>query len=263
MPRSVLSISSQVAYGPVGNTASTPALHAAGFTVLQVPTIILSNHPGLGRPAGARLPAIEIENILAKLDGQGALGSCIAVMTGYFASADQAGVAARAITAIKKENPDVFVLIDPVLGDGESLYVGEDVANAVRDGLVPLADCLTPNRFELSWLSNLPVMNKQEAQTAAARLACAEIVATSIPAQGALLTLAIGPDTVFEIASPLLDNVPHGTGDFLSGLYLGARLNAYAPAQALELSSAILANAMERSRGQPILDVIGALHGPS
>ena len=48
MPRQVLSISSQVAYGPVGNSASVPALQAAGFTVSQVPTIILSNHPGLG-----------------------------------------------------------------------------------------------------------------------------------------------------------------------------------------------------------------------
>ena len=94
MPRQVLSISSQVAYGPVGNSASVQALHAAGFTVSQIPTIILSNHPGLGKPSGVKLPATELEAILKSLDGLGVLDSCIGVMTGYFASADQIHIAA-------------------------------------------------------------------------------------------------------------------------------------------------------------------------
>jgi pyridoxine kinase len=259
MPRHVLSISSQVAYGPVGNTAAVPALNAAGFTVMQVPTIILSNHPGLGKPAGVRLPADEIAALLAKVR---ALTDCVGVMTGYFAGADQVAVAAEAIAAMKRETPSLFVLVDPVIGDGDGLYVSADVAHAIRDELLPLADCLTPNRFELSWFAEHPIAKTSDAEAAASKLRCKEILATSILGDGdMLLTLVIAPDGTSEFLAPRLDGVPHGTGDFLAGLYLGARLNNYAPAEALKLSSAILASAIERSRGEATLDVIGALHG--
>jgi pyridoxine kinase len=264
MPRQVLSISSQVAYGPVGNSASVPALQAAGFTVSQIPTIILSNHPGLGKPSGVKLPATELEAILKSLDGLGVLDTCVGVMTGYFASADQIQIATSFIRRMKGKNNSLYVLIDPVLGDNDSLYVASEVANAIRDELLPLASCITPNRFELGWLSGKPISNKSEALIAAASLPCKEILATSIPlGAGNVATLAITGGEYVETSSPMKSSVPHGTGDFLAGLYLSARLNGYEPSGALKLSSAILESAISRSLGLPCLDIIGALHNPS
>jgi pyridoxine kinase len=264
MPRQVLSISSQVAYGPVGNSASVPALQAAGFTVSQVPTIILSNHPGLGKPSGVELPAAEIDAILKSLEGLAVLDSCVGVMTGYFASADQIKIAASIIHKMKEKNDSLYVLVDPVLGDGNSLYVSDSVANAIRDELLPLASCITPNRFELSWLTGKPVSNKSEALIAAAILPCKEILATSIPLDVEnLATLAIAGGECAETSASVKSRVPHGTGDFLAGLYLSCRLNGYEPSKALKLSSAILETAISRSLGQPCLDIIGALHIPS
>jgi pyridoxine kinase len=264
MPRQILSISSQVAYGPVGNSASVPALQAAGFTVSQVPTIILSNHPGLGKPSGVKLPAVELEAILKSLETLGVLDTCVGVMTGYFASPDQIGVAASFIRKMKSKNAALYVLVDPVLGDDGSLYVSNEVATAIRDELLPLASCATPNCFELGWLSGKPVSNKAEVLVAAATLPCKEILATSIPA-GAdkLATLAITESVYAETSSPLKPGVPHGTGDFLAGLYLAARLNGYESREALKLSAGILGSAISRSLGQPCLDIIGALHTPS
>ena len=69
----ILAISSQVAYGPVGNSAAVPALQAAGDEVIAVPTIILSNHPGLGKPVGLRIPAPDVAGILGALDNLGVL----------------------------------------------------------------------------------------------------------------------------------------------------------------------------------------------
>ena len=261
MARQVLSISSQVVYGPVGNTAAVPALHAAGFTVLQIPTIVLSNHPGHGKPSGLRLPAAEIEEILKKLLALDVLNDCAGVMTGYFADAGQVKTAASCIRDMKQANPELYVLIDPVLGDGDSLYVSVDVANAIRDELLPLANCITPNRFELAWLAGKSVLNKSDAVNAAQTLSCDEVLATSIPVDdGSVATLAIDHSETAEIISHLKPSVPHGTGDFLAGLYLSCRLNGYEPAQALKLSSAILEQAIARSVGQSWLDVIGALH---
>ena len=172
MVRHVLCISSQVAYGPVGSSAAAPALQAAGFTVLQVPTIILSNHPGLGEPSGVRLPAADIAAILKKLDELDVLKDCVGAMTGYFADAAQVTAAASCIRAMRQANPALYILVDPVLGDGEGLYVSIDVANAIRDELVPLASSIAPNRLELAWLTGLPVMDISDAVHAARTLSC-------------------------------------------------------------------------------------------
>ncbi len=264
MSRQVLSISSQVAYGPVGNSASVPALQAAGFTVSQVPTIILSNHPGLGKPSGMKLPAMELDAILKSLDGLGVLDSCVGVMTGYFASADQIKIAASIIHQMKMKNYSLYVLVDPVLGDDGNLYVSNEVANSIRDELLPLATCITPNRFELAWLSGMSVSNKPDALIAAASLTCNEILATSIPLDADnVATFAITGGEYSESSSPVKSSVPHGTGDFLAGLYLSARLNGFESAEALKLSSAILETAISRSLGLPCLDIIGALYSPS
>ena len=264
MPRQVLSISSQVAYGSVGNSASVPALQAAGFTVSQIPTIILSNHPGLGKPAGVKLPAAEIEAILNSLEALGVLDACLGVMIGYFASADQIKVATSFIHRMKDKNPSLYVLVDPVLGDDGSLYVSSEVATAIRDELLSLASCITPNCFELGWLSGKPVANKAEVLLAAATLTHKEILATSIPLDAKnLATLAITGNEYSETISPIKPSVPHGTGDFLAGLYFAARLNGFESREALILSTGILDSAISRSLGQPCLDIIGALHTPS
>jgi pyridoxine kinase len=185
-------------------------------------------------------------------------------MTGYFASADQIQIAASFIRRMKQKNDSLYVLVDPVLGDDDSLYVSKEVANAIRDELLPLATCITPNRFELTWLTDKTVSNKAEALVAAAGLLGIEVLATSIPIdQQTLATLAITRDVYAETSCPMKSSVPHGTGDFLAGLYLSARLNGYEPGEALKLSSAILETAISRSLGQPCLDIIGTLHNPS
>src|SRR5687768_930784 len=46
----VLAISSQVVYGPVGSSAAVPAMRRLGLDVLELPSVLLSNHPGHGAP---------------------------------------------------------------------------------------------------------------------------------------------------------------------------------------------------------------------
>jgi pyridoxine kinase len=185
-------------------------------------------------------------------------------MTGYFASPDQIKVAASFIRKMKDKNPSLYVLVDPVLGDDDSLYVSSEVADAIRDELLPLASCITPNCFELGWLSGKPVSNKTEVLLAAATLPHKEILATSIPLDAmTIATLAINGNECAETISPVKPGVPHGTGDFLAGLYFAARLNGFESREALKLSTSILDSAISRSLGQPFLDIIGALHTPS
>jgi pyridoxine kinase len=257
----ILAISSQVAYGPVGNTAAVPALQAMGHEVLGLPTIILSNHPGHGRPVALRMPAPDLAAMLGALEQLGALQSCGAVMTGYFAANDQIHGVARMIRRMREANPKLFVLVDPVIGDHDALYVPLPVAEAIRDELLPLASCITPNRFELAWLSGRSVTDEDSAIAAARAIGTPEVLATSIPHYtDQIATLLVTAET-YHIASVLkLSDVPNGTGDFLSGLYLARRVAQRAP-EAFAAANKVLARAIATSAGTSVLDIVGTLHG--
>jgi pyridoxine kinase len=257
----ILAISSQVTWGPVGNSAAVPAMQARGHEVLAIPTIILSNHPGPGPLAGFRTAATDLAAMLEALEQRGVLQSCAAVMTGYFAAAGQIHAVAPVLGRMKARNGALCIVVDPIIGDGAELYVPLAVAEAIRDRLVPLADCLTPNCFELEWLTGRRVTNRGDAISAARALGPGEILATSIPeGAGRLATLAITAAACAGIVSPLKQRVPHGTGDFLAGLYLVERLN-HGPEQALARAMIVLDRAIELSAGSAVLDVAGALHG--
>lgn len=261
MTSTVLSISSQVVYGNVGNSAAVPAIQSKGHEALAVPTIVLSNHPGHGKPTGFRTSAADLAAMLGSLEQLGVLQGCAAVMTGYFAANDQIHGVARIIRHMREENPSLYVLVDPIIGDDEALYVAPAVAEGIRDELLPLAACVTPNRFELAWLSGRSVTNVETAVLAARSLNIAEILATSIPAgSNRLATLAITANDCFEHTAPLKEYVPHGTGDFLAGLYLAERLEQKKPDEALRRSMTTLERAVDRSAGSAILSVAGSLN---
>ena len=221
----VLCLSSQVVWGPVGNTAAVPVLQAAGHEVLQVPTIILSHHPGHGAPALLRVEVPAFAGLVESVEARGGLSGCAAVMTGYFASPGQVEVAAAVIRRLRSSDSPPVVLTDPVLGDDGRLYVAEEVAEAIRDHLVPLATILTPNAFELSWLTGLPVQDLESAEAAAARLAVPEVLLTSVPVDDQQLgTLLRTGHMKRFIQTAKRASVPNGTGDYLAGAYLAARL---------------------------------------
>ena len=250
----VLSISSQVVWGPVGNSAAVPALQAKGHEVLALPTITLSNHPGHGAPAGFRTPADDMARMFAALEALGALSDLDAMLTGYFATVGQVQEVARLLDRVAVP----FLLVDPVMGDNGKLYVPQEVAEAIRDHLLPRASCLTPNAFELSWLSGHEVTDEASAVAAARSLKLPEVLATSVPSHDGLATLLVTPDAVHRIVAPKLDKVPNGTGDFLSGLYLAERLG-HSPQQAFSAAMKTLSRAIALSSGTTVLNVAGAL----
>jgi pyridoxine kinase len=247
----VLAISSQVVYGLVGLNCIVPALQSGGHEVMAIPTILLSNHPGHGKPEGRVTAPSELAGMIAALEKLGAFENIDAVITGYFASAEQIEIVAALIARLKCK----IILVDPVLGDHGKLYVGQAVAEAIRDHLLPLATILTPNAFELSWLSGLPTRNSVEAIQAARSLKVNEVIATSVMKSASeLLTLRISWEEVETITSPIEAKVPNGTGDFLSGLYLSGLLSA-APHAAFADAMRLLQRAILVSKGKSVLDV--------
>ena len=225
----VLAISSQVAFGPVGNSACVPALNAAGIEVIALPTILLSNQPALGKPSGIRVPAGTLSDMLEKLEALCAFENLSGILTGYFADAEQVIAIAKTIAR---------------------LYVPEAVAEAIRDHLVPLASILTPNHFEREWL------NARKDVTAH----IPERITTSLPQGNALVTELVAAGQKHRHTILRQDKVPHGTGDLFSGLYLAQRVKAVMPQAAFTQAMERLEKVIGLSIGKPGLDL---LHGLS
>jgi pyridoxine kinase len=215
----VLCISSQTVFGPVGNSAAVPALQASGHEVMQIPTVLLSNHPGLGKPAGQATSVDVMQAMFAALQNIMAFDDLAAVMTGYFSNPAQVIAVAKQISALKAQHEKLHVLVDPVMGDHGKLYVSEDVAAAIRDLLLPLATMTTPNLFELGWLTG-----ENDILKAVSKLNIEEVIVTSIPAVYRLETQLHFKGRIFGRSTARQDKVPNGTGDFLAGCYLAERL---------------------------------------
>jgi pyridoxine kinase len=262
----ILALSSQVARGHVGLSAIVPTLQALGNTVIALPTVLLSNHPGHSHVAGTQVAPETLRAMLDALEANGWLVGLDGVITGYLPTVAHVILAAEMIRRVRALNPDVTVMCDPVLGDDpKGLYIAREAAEAIRDHLIDEAFIVTPNRFELSWLSGLPVETIDEAIRAAATLRAPIVLATSVPkAGGGLTNLARSADGCVMCHVPKLGYVPHGTGDLLSALYLHHRLAATTKSRAEEkkrdpLAPAVgqLQAAIDAADGRDELDLSG------
>jgi pyridoxine kinase len=224
----ILILSSWVAHGHVGLCAAVPVLQALGHSVTQLPTVLLSNHPGWPQVAGRRVPMEELSAMTEALAANGWLGQADALLTGYLPSPGHVAFAAELAARMREVAPGLRVVVDPVLGDSpKGLYIAQEAAEAVRATLLPHADVLTPNAFELGWLTGRDTGTLAGALSAAEALrgmaAGAEVLVTSPPlgAETGLLASGDGGPTLYRASRADPAQVPNGPGDVLSALIAG------------------------------------------
>ncbi len=254
-PDAVLSIQSAVVSGHVGNSAATLPLQRLGFDVFSIPTVLLAHHPGQGRGwRGHKLLPEQIAELLAGLEARGTLARCAAVMSGYFGTPEVSELILHTVEAVRAARPDALFLCDPVIGDDHTgVFVAPGVAEAIQDRLLPAADIVTPNRFELAHLSGCPVDGLDDALKAAAAVRALGpplVVATGLElpeAPGTVSLLADSADASWLVTTPRLPGLVHGTGDAFSALFLGHYLRSGEPEAALELAAAAIFAVVERT----------------
>jgi pyridoxine kinase len=71
------------------------------------------------------------------------------VLTGYIGSSTLLEHIMTIIRSLKGHDPSTIYVCDPVLGDEGRLYVAKELIPLIRHHLVPLADMMTPNQYEL------------------------------------------------------------------------------------------------------------------
>ena len=258
--RAVISISSHVVRGSVGNRAAGFALERLGFPVWAVPTIVLPWHPGHG-PATRIVPdAEQFAALMNDLQAAPWLDEVGAVMSGYLGNAAQAQAVAALVRAMKKRNPQALYLCDPVIGDAGGLYVPPATAEAMRDLLLPLADIATPNRFELEWLTGETLNDNAAAARAALALGPPTMLVTSAHAlmAGSIGNLLVTAREVVLAEHRAVPNPPNGTGDLASALFLARLLEGQSAEKALRSVTAavfeVVACAVKRGADELMLE---------
>ena len=219
---SVLILSSHVAATPVGGSLQAAALARMGVHAALVPTVLFGRHPGLGAPGGGPVSQPLFEGMLEGVAASGLLASLDAVITGYFATADQVAAAVRTIDAIRLANARALIAVDPIMGDEpKGLYVREEVADAIAADLAPRADLVAPNAWELEHLGGRDAIGRP-------------VLVSSIATDDGIGVLYADADQAWLATHAKVADAPNGTGDLLTALFVAARITGHAPREALQ-----------------------------
>lgn len=268
--RTILTIQSHVAFGHVGNRAAVFPLERLGFDAIAVNTVQFSNHTGYGAWTGMVLPPDHIADVLKGVEARGAMDGVHAVLTGYMGDAALGDVVLSAVARVKQGHASALYCCDPVMGDvGRGFFVRPGIPEFFRDRAVPLADIITPNQFELEFLTGRTVTDLSSALSAtraARKLGPRWVMVTSLTRSDApddsIEMLLDGPDGAFLVATPRLDlsPLPNGAGDCVAALFLAKFLETGDGQLALSHAASAIYAVFKATRdaGQRELQIIAA-----
>jgi len=228
----ILSIQSSVAYGHVGNSAVTFPLMRMGVEVWPVITVHFSNHAGYESWRGPLLSAGDLRDVVQGIDERGVLGQVDAVLSGYQGAEAVGAMILEAVSLVKLRNPAAIYCCDPVLGDeGVGSYVLPGIAEFMRQQVVPAAQIITPNQFELTSLTGLPVSTMEDvlsAADAARGLGPDVVLITSVLRRdappGTIDMVAVDAEGAWLVSTPRLPRTFTGSGDVTAAIFLASML---------------------------------------
>ncbi|WP_425403364.1 pyridoxal kinase PdxY [Hwanghaeella sp.] len=254
----VISIQSHVSFGHVGNSAAVFPFQRHGLTVWPVHTVLFSNHTGYDGWRGPVLSPETVREVLQGMEERGIFVECDGVLTGYVGNPGLGSVVADLVGRVRQANPKAIYCCDPVMGDeGRGFYVSDGVAGFMQDTALPLADVLTPNKFELQAMSPFDGDSLPDLIGAARRL-CAKgprlVLVTSLErADGppdAVEMLLVSKDCAWLAETPRLSFPinPNGAGDMTAALFMAATLKGRDPGSALGDTISAVYAVLEKTR---------------
>jgi pyridoxine kinase len=242
----VLILSSYVAASRVGGGAQALALMPFGIDTAVIPSVLFGRHPGWGAPGGGAVDAQTMRDMVDAVAANGLHAQTDAVISGYFVDAAQVRLAGETIDRVRSAQPLAKVVVDPVLGDaGQGFFVSDAVCQAVKTELIPRADLVTPNLFELEFLAGRPLDGVSDVIAAARGLKRPALVTSAPAGEGEIGALYVDDASAVLAAHRRLKTVPQGTGDLICALYTAGLVQGLAPAAALERAARATAEAVE------------------
>jgi pyridoxine kinase len=251
----LLSIQSHVAYGHVGNSAAVFPLQRLGCEVWPIHTVQLSNHTGYGAWAGSIFDAVTISALVDGVAARGVFGGCDGVISGYVGAPDIGAAILDCVAKVKAENPNARYCCDPVIGDfGRGVFVRPGVAEFMRESAVCAADIVTPNQFELDYLTARSTKTLQDACRAIDEIHAIgprTVVVTSLHTEktpnDSIDLLASDPSGRVRVRTPKLPVSVDGAGDLIAALFFFHLLRTGSACEALSLAVSSVFGLIQRT----------------
>ncbi|MGO1768713.1 MAG: pyridoxal kinase PdxY [Microbacterium sp.] len=249
----VLSIQSAVAYGHAGNSAAVFPMQRIGVEVLPVYTVNFSNHTGYGAWRGPVMDPQDVADVITGIEERGAFPSLDAVLSGYQGSEGIADVIIDAVARVKAASPDAVYACDPVMGNAKSgCFVAPAIPDLLRDRVVPVADIITPNQFELGYLTGTTpdtIESTLASADAARALGPRTVLVTSVERpdreQDTIEMMAIDDTGAWVVQTPHLPLKANGSGDVTAALFTAHYVRTGSAAQALERTASSVFGVLE------------------
>jgi len=244
-----LILSSFVAASRIGGAAQQYVLAAHGIDPVLAPTVMFGRSPARGSQGQVTTPEV-FARMLGDIEADALFGMVDLVITGHFSLPEQVEIAADVLARVRaaSQRPPVMV-VDPILGDAPGgLYVRPDVAEAVAARLAPLADWITPNLWELGYLTGREITDLPGAVAAARRLGKPAVVTSAPAGEGEIGVLYVDADTATLFAHPRLPIGPNGTGDLVTASFGAGLVEGLAPVAAAERAARAAAEAVQAAQ---------------
>ena len=250
---SILSIQSSVAYGHVGNSAAVFPLQRLGVEVWPVHTVHFSNHTGYGEWRGPLLPADDVRAVIKGVEERGAFPGVDAVLSGYQGGEDIGDVILDAVARVKAANPSAIYACDPVMGNAKSgCFVHPAIPVLLRERVVPAADLITPNQFELGFLTDTQPRTVEETLASvelARAMGPSTVLVTSVERPDApsdtIEMMAVTDDGAWIVQTPRLPMKANGSGDVTAALFTAHLLATGDPSLALARTASSVFDLLE------------------
>jgi len=223
----ILSIQSAVAYGHVGNSAAVFPLQRIGVEVIPVNTVNFSNHTGYGAWRGPLISPEQVAEVITGVEERGAFPQIDVVLSGYQGGVGIGDVIVDAVQRVKAANPAALYACDPVMGNAKSgCFVAPEIPELLRDRVVPNADIITPNQFELGYLTGTEPASLEstlESVALARAMGPSVVLVTSVERPDrdpeTVEMLVVDDAGRWIVQTPLLPFKANGSGDVTAALF--------------------------------------------
>lgn len=251
----VLSIQSAVAYGHVGNSAAVFPLQRIGVEVLPVYTVNFSNHTGYGDWRGPLISPEDVSAVISGIEDRGVFPKIDVVLSGYQGGEGIGDVILDAVARVKAANPAAVYACDPVMGNAKSgCFVAPSIPILLRERVVPAADIITPNQFELGYLTETSpdtLESTLEAADAARAMGPRTVLVTSVerPDREAdtIEMLVVTDAGAWIVQTPLLPMKANGSGDVTAALFTAHFVASGDAADALARTASSVFDLLQRT----------------
>ena len=273
MPTALI-LSSFVAASRIGGAAQQYVLAAHRIDPVLAPTVMFGRTPARGGFGEVTQPDV-FRRMLGDIEADALFGLIDLIITGHFSNPEQVEIAAGVIDRVRAarrsndRGPRPLVLVDPVLGDAPGgLYVSPEVAQGVETLLVPLADWITPNLWELGFLTDRQITTVDEARDAVRMLGRPALVTSAPALPDEVGLLYVDKEEAVLFAHPRVEDTPKGTGDlvtasFGAGLVEGMDPRAAAERTARAAAEIVLASKLWNCAELPIIAMANRLVSPA